>query len=253
MLNKGDDLDAKLDGFVKTKGSRWSVFKFLNIILQGFTIRAERGSSYIPTPEKFSNPKCGLINIQNDDNECFKWCMKYHQTKKDKNDDRVSVLKKVDDKYSYENVNFPAGYDDIETFEENNKVAVFVYALKDDSVYREKLGNPEYVSNDVIYLLRIETDEQSHYVYIKHLSRLININYNGKATSKQFCPYCEKACDECLTTHIKTCYKIQFKEGALLKLPAENTYMKFENHKNKLERPFMFYADTESTLKKTDR
>ena len=27
--------------------------------------------------------------------------------------------------------------------------------------------------------------------------------------------------------------------------------MKFENHKNKLERPFMFYADTESTLKKT--
>ena len=28
--------------------------------------------------------------------------------------------------------------------------------------------------------------------------------------------------------------------------------MKFTNHKNKLERPFMFYADTESTLKKTD-
>ena len=28
--------------------------------------------------------------------------------------------------------------------------------------------------------------------------------------------------------------------------------MEFTNHKNKLERPFMFYADTESTLKKTD-
>ena len=28
--------------------------------------------------------------------------------------------------------------------------------------------------------------------------------------------------------------------------------MKFENHKNKLIRPFMFYADTETTLTKTD-
>ena len=82
--------------------------------------------------------------------------MKYHQTNKMNHDDRISVLKKVDDKYNYENMNFPAGYDDVETFEANNKVAVFVYSIKDDSAYREKLGNPEYVTNDVIYLLRIE-------------------------------------------------------------------------------------------------
>ena len=28
--------------------------------------------------------------------------------------------------------------------------------------------------------------------------------------------------------------------------------MEFENHKNKLDRPFIIYADTESTLKETD-
>ena len=61
----------------------------------------------------------------------------------------------------------------------------------------------------------------------------------------------KKTCDECLTEHIPKCYKLQFKENALVKLPEPNTYMKFENHKNKLERTFMFYADTESTLKKT--
>ena len=82
--------------------------------------------------------------------------MKYHQTKKEKNDDRVSVLRKIDDKYDYEDVNFPAGYDDVETFEQNNKVAVFVYSVKDDSVCREKLGNPEFVANDVIYLSRMK-------------------------------------------------------------------------------------------------
>jgi hypothetical protein len=236
----------------KHKGSGYSVKKIRHVFLKSYNVKPLRGSSYIPTPEKFTNPKCGLVNIKNEDNECFKWCMKYHQSPKAKHDDRTTVLRRIDDKYTYEDVNFPASFDDIETFEQNNKVAVFVYAIKDDSVFREKLGNPEYVPNDVIYLLRIENEETSHYVYIKHLSRLINFNFNGKTTAKQLCPYCEKACDECLTTHIKTCYKIQFKEGALLKLPEPDTYMKFENHKNKLMRPFMFYADTESTLKKTD-
>ena len=43
-----------------------------------------RGSSYIPTPDKYNHPKCGLINIQNEDQECFRWCMKYHQSEKKK-------------------------------------------------------------------------------------------------------------------------------------------------------------------------
>ena len=72
--------------------------------------------------------------------------------------------------------------------------------------------------------------KKSHYVYIKHLWRLINLNYNGKATAKQFCPFCEKACDECLTQHISKCYKLQFKENAFVELPKPDTYMKFENY-----------------------
>ena len=79
---------------------------------------------------------------------------------------------------------------------------VFVYTITDGANTREKVGNPEYILNDCIYLLRLEDEETSHYVYIKHLSRLININFNGKATGKNVCPYCEKTCDECLTEHI---------------------------------------------------
>ena len=32
------------------------------------------GSSYISLPPELNNPKKGLINIKNEDNECFKWC-----------------------------------------------------------------------------------------------------------------------------------------------------------------------------------
>ena len=39
---------------------------------------------------------------------------------------------------------------------------------------------------------------------------------------------------------------------SLLKLPEEGSTMKFKNFKNKLERPFIVYADMESTLVKTN-
>ena len=69
------------------EGSDWRVLKFLSFNITIFKTKPVRASSYIPTPEPYNNAKCGLINIQNQDQECFRWCMKYHQSKKDKNDD----------------------------------------------------------------------------------------------------------------------------------------------------------------------
>jgi hypothetical protein len=48
------------------------------------TITTARSGSYIETPETYNYPKCGLINIRNADNECFKHCTTYHQTKNKK-------------------------------------------------------------------------------------------------------------------------------------------------------------------------
>ena len=82
----------------------------------------------------------------------------------DKHSDRTTVLSKLNDKYVYDDVNFPANFDDVEQFEINNKVSVFVYCIGDDgkSIVREKCGNRDYVLNECIYLFRIENDEQSH-------------------------------------------------------------------------------------------
>ena len=56
--------------------------------------------------------------------------------------------------------------------------------------------------------------------------------------------------------HIGNCYKIQFNEGALIKLPSppriwksvDKTKMKFFNYNNKLERPSVVYMDCEASL-----
>ena len=55
--------------------------------------------------------------------------VKYHQSNKSKNDDRITVLKKLDDKYNYDNINFPAGLDDVEQFEKDNNVSILFIIL----------------------------------------------------------------------------------------------------------------------------
>ena len=52
---------------------------------------------------------------------------------------------------------------------------------------------------------------------------------------------------------MRDCYKRACGEGSLIKLPEEGSTMKFKNHKNKLERPYIVYADCESTLEKVDK
>ena len=96
------------------------------------TMKADRGSSYIPTPTKLANPKSGLINIQNHDIECFKWCMKYHQSEQSKNSHRLTELKKVDDKYDYSDISYPVACDDITIFEDNNKLMINVWKMEEN-------------------------------------------------------------------------------------------------------------------------
>ena len=94
--------------------------------------------------------------------------MRYHQTDKGSHKQNISCLKKVQDKYDYSRIPFPVMYEDIETFEENIKVCIYVYGIDEDNkIITEKAGNTKYILNECIYLLVIEEEEQSHCVYIK--------------------------------------------------------------------------------------
>jgi hypothetical protein len=84
----------------------------------------------------------------------------------------------------------------------------------------------------------------------------LNLNtYTIPDKYKQFCPYCNKnvCADDFFNCHLRDCYKRASGEGSLIKLPDEGSTMKFKNYKNKLERPYIVYADCESTLEKLDR
>ena len=141
-------------------GSGWSVKKYNTLFITTYSQKPSRGSSYIPTPPELNNAKTGLVNIKNEDELCFKYCMLYHQTAKVDHCNRLSVLKKVEDKYNWEGVNFPATLDDIQTFEDNDKVCVNVFIHNGEKEIDPcRLGTIQYVKNDNINLLLIKYKE----------------------------------------------------------------------------------------------
>ena len=87
-------------------------------------------------------------------------------------------------------------------------------------------------------MLRIQNDDVSHYVYIKHIQRLLNLNsYTKPEEKRSFCPYCNKnvKVDDFFDNHLRDCYKRACGEGSLIKLPTEGSTMTFKNHENKLD------------------
>jgi hypothetical protein len=79
------EINDRVDGYNNEMGgSGWVIKEWLVFAIDMFKIKPARGGSYIPTPERYANPKCGLINIKNEDQKCFQWCMKYHQSEEEK-------------------------------------------------------------------------------------------------------------------------------------------------------------------------
>ena len=65
----------------------------------------------------------------------------------------VSVLYKIADIYSFENIAFPVSYEDIDIFQSLNKICVMAYKLDhEDILDLSKQGDYKYVLNNIVYL-----------------------------------------------------------------------------------------------------
>ena len=76
-----------------------------------------QGSSYIKLPQELKNR--GLINLQNKDNECFRWCHIRHLNQQEKDPQRIKKTDKTFIKtLDYLNIEFPV------TTKQYNKIEV---------------------------------------------------------------------------------------------------------------------------------
>ena len=82
-------------------------------------------------PEELENRReNGIVNIVNNDQECFKWAVtRYLNPVACKRDDAQKLTKKLRDKaekLDWTGINFPVSFHDIDIFENLNKISVMV-------------------------------------------------------------------------------------------------------------------------------
>ena len=72
-----DEANSDILNFIDiwiSEGSGWTIERIEKHFINFVKYQPLKGSSYVKLPKELQNSLKGLINIQNKDNECFRWC-----------------------------------------------------------------------------------------------------------------------------------------------------------------------------------
>ncbi|KAM7358527.1 uncharacterized protein ACRADG_003468 isoform 2-T2 [Cochliomyia hominivorax] len=234
------------------KDSGWTLVKILNLYLNLNRYQPLKGSAYIPVPRNLQLKKA-CISVKNRDEYCFKWAILSSVIGDIKNATRTSNYKvninaKIiilnGTRLDFSGLEFPLPIKDISIFERNNphiSVNVFGY---DES--KNTIEGPYYrtakLKEKHITLLFLESGDNAHYVWVKHISRLIKCQITKHNQKLLFCNYCfQHFYDaEKVREHERSCNK------QICCLPTERkSSVEFKKYYRKLDMPFVVYANSE--------
>ena len=194
-----------------SKGSGWVVVRIINLYLNIVSYEPLRGRSYFPLPSELRHHRKGLINLQNDDNECFRWCHVRHINPIEKNPQRITQKdRKIAQTLDYTGVTFPVTIKDMGRIEKQNKININAYLYNEDGKYVTPYRNSETEYGDTLNVLLIERETEKeykqHYVYIKDFNRL-NYSVTKHKSKKHFCLRCLQPfySEYCLEAHKEDC------------------------------------------------
>ena len=244
--------DKMLESFAKylQNGSNWVFDSIKELQLNTAKYEPLSGSSYIKLPKALVDKKA-IINMQNDDNQCFKWCITRALNPIERDPRRITkILRLQAKKLNWEGLKFPITLSQINRFEKLNSVSVNVFGYEKTEVYPlrvSKHSQTDY-SHHVILLL-ISEGEKKHYCLIKSMSRLLSSQTSTHGHKKLYCPRCLNSFgrQDLLDKHLELCGD---NEAVRIKMPEKGTCLQFKNNHKRMDVPFVIYADFESIMRK---
>ena len=232
-----------------SEGSGWTIKSVDSHYLNIVKYKPLKGSSYIKLSKELQNSAKGLINIKNEDNECFRWCHIRHLDPQDKNPQRI---KKADRQYveklDYSNIDFPVNVKQYNKIEKQNSININVLGYEDKQPYPIYVSKEKY--DDHMELLLVTKDENKHYVLIKDFNKFM-YNQTKHKERKHFCMHCLQcfSSERVLNNHKDNC--IQVNGTQAVNMPTkDNNILKFSNFHKQQPVPFVIYADFEAITEK---
>ncbi|XP_071055042.1 uncharacterized protein [Onthophagus taurus] len=259
-----DEISSKMSEF-QERDSGWTLMQILYMELNLNKYNPIRASNYIDLPSQIK-AKRAVINIQNADDACFAWAVTSALHEPNGLPQRTSSYPNyLDCGLDYSNIVFPVKLRDIPVFEKQNKLSINVYGINE--YFKDGVMNYDIITMYIcrqkeerhINLLLVTNDSgNSHYCWIKNLSRLLSSQASQNGHEKYICDGClvfftsenkliRHQSDDCSkvrailpTTNLKiNKYGNEEKENIL----------QFENFERQLKIPFVVYADFEALQK----
>lgn len=251
------------------EGSGFTISRIIQLDVQVCSYDPLGGSEFIELPKKLKY-KRAIINVDNNDEACFKWSILSALHPAKKNTERLYNYVPYEDELNFDGISFPVRLHDIDKFErQNNMISVNVYYYDEAENRVSPLRVSANVKENHIHLLLLfdetnayysgartvaekikvvrETDHiRTHYCWIKNLPRLVSSQLSKHEHKKYICDRCLNFFnnEEKLNEHLSRC-----SNEYTIEMPNENDkWVQFKNYERQLKLPFVIYADTESLL-----
>ena len=256
-----DEIEEGFQKAATTEGSGWTLGTVISLVLHTTKWEPIYGSSYIPLDPYIANKKA-IINMKNEYDKCFMWCVLRALYPKDKNAERIDKdLKSKQDIINMKGICYPVNFRAIDRFEDlNPNISISVLGYnKEDRVFPLRISKYTGCDYDIVLLLLKEAKkgengkikEKTHYTLVKNMSALIASQKNNHKGKRHACLNCFNSFDtlESLNKHKEYCYE---NESIKTNMPPQNTYLEFKNFHHSEKAPFAVYADFESLIKPLD-
>ena len=235
-------IEERIQNF-NQRGSNWRFQRVLSLDVHFTDFQPLRGSTFIPLPRKIKTKKA-VINMKNDDDQCFKWSVVRARHPVDVHPERITKeLKDQSEKLDWSGLKFPVKLDNIVIFEKfNPSISINVFGFE-GVVYPLRLSKSK--RTQIVNLLLISDGEKQHYCLIKSLSRLLSSQVSGHKESNSFCLNCLNHFPngEKLKIHEEYCLKNQ---AIRIEMPEKGSFISFIHHNRSIKVPFVVYADFEA-------
>ena len=259
IVTKVDDIEPELnmsgqeilnviDKWV-SECSGWVIDRINSHYINVTLYKPLNGSSYIELPTELRNPKKGLINMKNKDDECFRWCHIRHLNPQERDPQRIKKEdRKMINELNYEGIEFPVSQKHYNKVEKQNSIRVNVFGYEDGQPFPIHIAKETF--EDQMNLLLITKDEKKHYVLLKDFNAFM-YNQSKHKERKHFCMYCLQcfSSERILANHVNTCLTINGAQAINMPKQGENI-LKLINFHKQLPVPFVIYADFEAITKK---
>ena len=186
-----DEMIARIDENIanfQRRGSNWQFVVVNRLEIHLADWKPLGGSSFIPLPKKIRD-KGAIINMKNEDDQCFKWSVVRARHPVVSHPERITkTLKEQSERLNWSGLLFPVDLKQIRIFEKNNpEISINVFGFA-KNVYPLRISKTKRRLN--VNLLLISDEKKQHYCLIKSLNRLLSSQVSGHKESKSFCLNC---------------------------------------------------------------